>query len=576
MFVVSFFKYLHRGEKVQDVTMDVKKPWKGFDLVRIPEMKDTTKFYDFQAYAIYQALNKNRYILGFSTGLGKSITSIATYFYHRKVYPKTKLLIVTKTSAMFQFANEISHFFNHSLKVQVVHASAKELKSSKYIQIRKKMFTDWGTDSPEAPDVIVTNYPMIRIEKEFVLKAVVNLKQVGWQSFLVLDEATTFKNLSSKISKAVYSIQGYADKVLGLTATLTKGKIEEMYNLYKGMGLLLAKNKEEFEKRYCILWQHPQYFYIRVVKGYRNVEELRERIEPYTIILKKSDASDSLPHFQFQKRIIEHTEEQMELIREIYSGVLNLTDAPIDYTNTDAFGQLKDAKILQNLSETGYVKRALLSPEIAVEGRYTDCPCLKTEEILQMLEEEFSDEKIVIYTPSKKYLHILSKEIKGAKSLPDYYRHPLEISGDIPPDVRFESVQKFSAPGKHNVMLLDNAGSEAINLQAASVMIITSMPDTIGDLLQIVGRISRISSKHKNLLLIYLLHENSQDLLEYQIICQQYMLFQAIHGESEKGILDISELKPDALKHLSDEDFISRSVKYLILSSRKSLAENYV
>jgi len=560
---------------VETISLEVKKPWENFQLVRIPEMKENIKFYDFQAYAIYQALNKSRYILGFATGLGKSITSLATFFYYRKVYPNTKLLIITKTSAMYQFAEETDKFFNHGLNIRVAHASSKELKNKKnYKNLRKELFLSWGSIS-SAPEIIVTNYPMLRIEKETIQSAVCSLRKAGHQVFLVLDEATMFKNLASQTSKAVYTIQSYCERVLSLTATLTKGKIEEMYNLFKGVGLLLAQNKKEFEKQYCIIWQHPQYFYIRSIQGYKNIETLKFKIEPYSLIVKKSDAGASLPKFQFQKRILEHSEEQMELIKEIYTGLLNTSNDPIDFSNITAMGDLKDAKILQQLSETGYVKRALISPEIVAPDRFQE-NCPKTVEILEMLEEEFSDEKIVIYTPSKKYLKILKKEISACKSLPDHYRHPFEICGDVSPEVRYEYQQKFSQPeGNHNIMIIDNAGTEAINLQAASVMIITSLPDTAGDLLQLVGRIRRIGSKHTNLLLIYLLHENSQDMIEYQIVMQQLLLFQGIHGESEEGLLDLQAIKGKD-SDISDEDFVSKSVQYLILKKRESLAKQYI
>lgn len=125
-------------------------------------------------------------------------------------------------------------------------------------------------------------------------------------------------------------------------------------------------------------------------------------------------------------------------------------------------------------------------------------------------------------------------------------------------------------------MLLDDAGSEALNLQAASVMIIASLPDSWGKLIQIVGRISRIGSTHSSLLLIFLLHEDSQDFDEYCILQRQGVLFQAIHGDVEKGLLDTSVLRGVEHEGISDEEFVSKSVSHLLIGTRKRRAEKFL
>lgn len=559
---------------MQDIVLngpEAKKPWEGFELQRPEELRPELSLKDFQQYSVYQSLLKNRYITGLPTGCGKTLIAITSFFFYRKVYPKTKLIIVTNNSAIFQYANEIDKFFIHSFRVQVVHDSAKEFKGKKYPVLRKECIKSYGTVLNGSVDILVFNYPIFRIERKEILNSIQNLKRSGWSTFLILDEMTNFKNMSTQTFKAVHAIQAYCDKVLGATATLSKGKIEEMYPLYKGIGLLLANSKAEFESRYCITWQSPKFIWLKVIKGYKNIEELKDRIAPYTIILKKSDIAASLPSFQIQKRILDHSDEQKELIREIYSGIISVGNSEI--TSENLFGD--NVKILQQLSEQGYVKRALQSPEIVLPDRYTDCSP-KIEEILSMLEDDFTDEKIIIYTPSKKFLHLLLSKIKKTKSVPDFYRKPLEISGDVSAQDRFEYVNKFTNSPEYNILILDKAGTEALNLQAASVLIVCSMPDSYGDLVQLVGRCSRIGSKHTHLLLIYLLHKNSMDESEYEIIHQQGVLFQAIHGEVENGLLDTSVLRSAEHEGMSDEDFVSKSVKYLLLSKRSSLMQNYL
>lgn len=556
----------------EDITLQteiVKKPWEKFELVPLKELKPEFSFFDFQAYAIYQSLLQDKYFISLPTGCGKSLCSLASFLYYRTVYPKTKLLLCTTSSCIFQFAAEINKFFNHSLNVQVIHQSNSEIKASKYKVIRKKIIESWGEES--GPDIILLNYPILRIEKDLIQKALLSLKNKEIHSFLIFDESTAFKSLTTQVSKAVSYISACANKVLSLTATLCKGKLTEIYGMFKNVGISICPTKKDFEKHYCIIWQHPSIWYLKVVRGFKNVALFKEKIDPYCIILKKSDISASLPPFRIQKRFLEHSPEQLTLLKDIYSGVLALTPEGIDYQNID---NIESQKFLESLTEVGYVKRTLISPEIVAPERFTELSP-KTEEILRMLEEEFVDEKVVIYTPSKKYLRLLMKTIKENKETPDFYKKPLEISGDIPADVRYQYVQDFSNTNIHNLLIIDDAGNSAINLQASSVLIITSLPDSWGNLIQLVGRLSRIGSAHKSLLLIFLLHEDSQDFDEYCILQRQGMLFQAIHGDVEKGLLDTSVLRGVEHEGISDEEFISQSVSHLLIGTRKRRAEKY-
>lgn len=532
-------------------------------------MKKEVELYDFQQYAVYQSLLQEVFFLGLPTGVGKTVVSLTSFFYYRTVYPDTKLLITTTSSALFQFAEEINKFFQHSLKVAVIHQSIKQSSSVKFKEARKKIISDWG--SKEGVDIILLSHSMFRIEKENLKKAILSLKKQQINSFLILDEATVFKSFKTQISKAVQTLCSIADKKLCLTATLTKGKLDEIFSMFKNVGISLCNTLGEFEKHYCIVWKHPKIFYLKRYRGFKNISLFREKIDPFCLILKKSDVSASLPPLQIQKRFLSFSEEQNVLLKEIYSGMVALTSEGFDYTDIE---NNTSQKLLQALTEVGYIKRALQTPEIVAPERfYENSP--KTEELLRMLEEDFTDEKIIVYTPSKKYLHLLMHTIKKSKQVPNFYKKPLEISGDVPADVRYENVQLFSNTREHNIFCIDSAGNSAVNLQAGSVLILMSLPDSWGDLIQLVGRISRIGSTHKSLLLVFLLHEDSQDFDEYCILQKQGVLFQAIHGEVEKGLLDTSVLRGIEHTGITDEEFVSQSVSHLLIGTRKRRAEQF-
>ena len=544
------------------------KPWDNFELVPLEESKPGKSLFNFQQWALYQSLNSSRYILGTPTGTGKSLCSIASYLYYKKIYPQTKLIVVTSNSSLFQFAGEFEKFFNFEGNIQVITDKLKFLQEKNLKKIRGLVIEDWGRACRDTPEVLIMNYPIFRIEHLQILKAIKALRKQGFHAFLVLDEATAFKNPKALTTKAVRLVQKQCDKVLGLTATLTRGRLVEIYEIFKGIGVELCPTKAYFEQEFCDIWVNPRFLRMRKLLGYKNLDQFRDLVIPHATILCKSDIADSLPRFTYSKVLLEHSPDQYNLIRDIYSGLLDLKPGELD------FGEDPDRhREVTPLTEVGYIKRALIDPGI-VRDQYTqDSP--KTEELLRMLEDDFVEEKIVVYTPSKKYLHKLRDRINGNKSLPEQYRKTLEICGDISPEDRFKNVELFTNSPLHNIMIIDDAGGEAINLQAASVLILMSMPKNFGFLVQIAGRISRLSSTYKNLYLLYFLIQDSMDEIEYRILMQQGLVFQTIHGEVEEGLLDVECLKQGTDLGISREDFINRSVQYLLLMKRESLKVQY-
>lgn len=131
----------------------------------------------------------------------------------------------------------------------------------------------------------------------------------------------------------------------------------------------------------------------------------------------------------------------------------------------------------------------------------------------------------------------------------------------------------------HNIILINDAGIESINLQAASVLIVLTMPTSGGNMVQLAGRLSRIGSAHSNLLLLYLQMEDSQDEDDYLIIQQQMQLMAKVMGEAEKGLIDWDLLKAEAGKksgtEVSQEQLDAEALQKLEFHKRKRRADFY-
>lgn len=124
-----------------------------------------------------------------------------------------------------------------------------------------------------------------------------NLKKL--QHFtLMLDESSVISNEKTKRSKAILKMG--ADNVILLSGTPVSGKYEKLYSQCKLLGWKITK--KEFYERYIITrdFQRPNLpFAIKLVVGYKNVEDLKNQLRLHGVFFMKADEAISLPKQNF-------------------------------------------------------------------------------------------------------------------------------------------------------------------------------------------------------------------------------------------------------------------------------------
>ena len=587
--------------------------WATFELKRIPFMREDTSMYPFQMYSVYRALTTSRFLFGLATGTGKTICSYAAFFYYRVKFPNTKLIILTNKSAVLQYYAEQDKFFDvPGYKAVAINPKMKRLHNMSgktYADCRKQAYDGFAqpTGGMGSVDCLIFNYSVFMRDWKTFGKYVANAKKNGEHIFLIADEATKFQNMQSETHRCVASLARMCERAVAATATVTKGKLEQVYSIFKAIGVQLYQTKEQFMDQHCITFVPPGgNRFAPQIAGYKNLPQFVELIKPYSIVLRKQDVAPFLPKFTASFTYPEHSEAQYELIKNIYTGFLNLATLR-DIDAETAGGKTPemllteqqkqeeaadtvmggDFKVIQKLTEHGFIKRGLLDPRLVsrenLQNYSKEFRSPKTQEIIDALAEQYTDEKIVIYTNSRVYLQLLAESIRRAPEVPEFYRKVLEIRGGIDDVTREESRLKFYNSKDHNLMILNDAGIEALNLQASNTMLVTTMPRSAGDLVQLAGRISRIGSTHTGLSIRYLLTENSQDMDEYAAIQTQLLVMYFAQGESEEGLLDWGFLqkyygvKKNGLKEALDKDeLLQKTGTQLMLAKREARAKDYI
>jgi superfamily II DNA or RNA helicase len=531
--------------------------WDGFKISMPPGFKDDEIARHFQMYGIYESLQRKSFALGLATGTGKTIIAISTLLHYRDRFPETKFIVLTKPSAIIQFREEFDKFYNHNLNIIPVYDGMPKYKMGSYPKVRNLVYNTFVSEFGEGKNIdgVVMGYPTLWRDKKQIYQMLDLNKKNGHKLFVIYDEALKFKGLKTKTFGSVDVITRKADRVLALTATLTEGKLEDTYAVFKGIGIQITRTKKEFLDEFCKVWINPKNFKVYRIYGYKNIQEFKRRIQEHSFSLTKEEVGDELPPFNIRKVYIEHSKEQKRVIRDIYN-------LEIEKDNGEYIEIIP-------LNQSQFIKRALQDERLINRGNLNNHKKTspKTAEILRMLQEDYFGEKIIIYTQSKEYLQLLSNTISKTKDVPEYYKKVLMIHGDIPVGDRDNNKKIFESSDTHNIFIIDDAGIEALNLQMASTVIVATLPFTGGRLIQLAGRISRIGTKHKNLEMVYLLIENSQDEDEYLIVNQQMALMASTIGEAEKGLIDRELLEKS--RKLTKEEIENNEIDDLILDGRR-------
>ena len=191
-----------------------------------------------------------------------------------------------------------------------------------------------------------------------------------------------------------------------------------------------------------------------------------------------------------------------------------------------------EEKKVERLSALIYCQQISNSPNIVG----IDAESSKEEELFRLLEDELIDEKVIIFTNFKKQINRFEEMFKKRKII------MTRITGDENSSEREENKKSFQDKESGvNVIFINRAGSESINLQIASTFIFFDNPWSYGDYLQLVGRAQRIGSEHSSILVLHLVNRKTIDEHVLKTLKSKQGLVASVFGEMKTGELAFEE-----------------------------------
>lgn len=151
---------------------------------------------------------------------------------------------------------------------------------------------------------------------------------------LMLDESSLISNEQAKRSKTV--LRMHPDAVILLSGTPTAGKYERLWSQCRLLGWNITKR--EFYDRYVITMDidYGMGYPVTVVTGYKNVDELKERLRSYGAVFMKTEEVLTLPEMVENIITVKSSTAYRKFVREAYTRLQDGTELVGDTALTKA------------------------------------------------------------------------------------------------------------------------------------------------------------------------------------------------------------------------------------------------
>lgn len=447
--------------------------------------------YDHQKQMLDFTLAHNRSCLLAEVGTGKTRPAILS-FYERKMKGEvSKCLVVCPANILVNWKREINAL---GLPLTAVVVYGTKQQRQEFLK--------------QDADMYIINFDYLKplLSELLLLKA----------DMVIVDELTYVKHYTAQRSKSLRLITNQAKCTIGLTGTMiTNTPMDAFGEMLVIEPRLFGTNFYAFRNKYFVnIGRYfPQY---KLKSG--ALDSISERLSKLSILFKKADCLD-LPDVVYETIQIpmplamkrDYTSMQKQLVLEFDNGVI-------------ASAQIALVKLLRLAQITsGFIKTD--------ESEIVTLPYNpKVEVLANLLENELSDKKVIVWCRFKHTIHTLERRFA------EY--NPAILYGDITD--KQTPVDKFQEDETCKLFIGQVATGFGYNLTKSDTMIYLENDFSVEHRFQSLGRNNRIGQTSDKLTVIDLVIENSID--EYVLSCLENnkniadIIYEILSNNNSKGV----------------------------------------
>jgi SNF2 family DNA or RNA helicase len=336
------------------------------------------------------------------------------------------------------------------------------------------------------------------------------------------------------------NIARFPERVWALTATAIKNGLDEFYSIAHAIGIRPLGTMTEFHAEYCN-WRSVWIGMGRtksVISGYKNVAYFKEQLRPFFLGRSQRQVKEPLPQLTTIYHPIDLDEKQTKILTEIPLGLVELPPIMLKVAG-EIFWKERDAtnEMTQLSCQQLVANHWALIDRNNPESFLTTKLSPKEEALLEMLDGEYRGEKVIVYTKYRSWIDRLEWLTENNHFTE---RKFLRVTGNESEKQRVENMRLFQAPDSgYDLIVVNAAGMEGVNLQQAAHMVMLDVPWSWGDLIQLVGRMVRMASPHSACTLHVMPAKGTIDEYAIETLRGKKGVFEAILGNSHSaGILD--------------------------------------
>jgi superfamily II DNA or RNA helicase len=439
------------------------------DVLKVP-------LYPYQVRGALFAAYRGRCILGDDMGLGKTVQTLAAIELLAQERGIERVLVVAPASVKYQWESEIRKYTDRS--VQVIEGGN---------QARRDLYRQ------------PTFYRLINYEQ--ILRDLDELN--AWHpDLIVLDEAQRIKNWESKVSRAVKKLRSRYAVVL--TGTPLENKLEELYSIVQFV------DDRRLGPAFQFLHEHRLQDAQGKLLGYRNLNKIREKLEPILLRRTRAEVLSQLPERTDSTIYVEltdaqrgpYTDQQTTLARLLAKKYLTEMDRRRILCCLVNMRMLCDSTFL-------YDKQTNVSP--------------KLDEFAELVPELVIDggHKVVVFSQWEQMLH------KAAVVLDTLKVGHVMLHGGVPGKERRALLERFREDAACRVFLSTDAGGTGLNLQAADTVINLEVPWNPAVLEQRIARVHRMG-QHRPVRILNLVTRASIEERVLKTVAMKRSLFESV------------------------------------------------
>jgi SNF2 family DNA or RNA helicase len=337
-------------------------------------------------------------------------------------------------------------------------------------------------------------------------------------ALVAVDESTTIKNPRAKRTKNILSIAKRSKYRRILTGSpVTKSPLD-LYTqcFFLDPFLLDHASYYTFRTRYAVM--RTANFHgrsVNLVVGYHHLDELTEKLKPFSYRILKDDCLD-LPPKTYMKRVIQLTPEQ----KTVYQQMKKLALAELNGKMVTTMNVITQLMRMQQIT-CGHFK--------ADDDSIQDIKNNRITELMDVLEE--LEGKAIIWAH---YRHDIDTIVKSIED--KYPRSVMTYYGDTTTEDRQKAIKEIQNPESKVRFLVGTpqTGGYGITLTGASTMIYYSNGYDLEKRQQSEARIDRIGQK-KPMTYIDILAEDTIDEKIVKALRKKVNIATEIMGEKLKA-----------------------------------------